>query len=244
MKRTEQPSFALDRESSSLHRQIVDYMRDQILSGNLKEGDVLPSERELAQRFGVSRMPVREALRILEYLGVVRHMRGKGEVVQRVNLGRLLTNVAPLLMETPSVLSDLYAVRLVLEEYAAALAARHCTDEDLAAIEASILSMEEGMHMGEPVEEPSLDFHTHVLGASKNKVLQMINIFLSEMQRFARKRTFQSREMQEMSLQYHKTIFSKIRNRDEQGSATAMREHLLYSGDRLEKRLKNSNGPS
>ena len=57
--------------SNKYYETILDWFKSQIMSGELKEGDTIPSERELATRFGVSRVPVREALRILEYIGIV-----------------------------------------------------------------------------------------------------------------------------------------------------------------------------
>ena len=57
--------------SNKYYEIILDWFKQQLMSGELKEGDVIPSERELAARFGVSRVPVREALRILEYIGIV-----------------------------------------------------------------------------------------------------------------------------------------------------------------------------
>ena len=57
--------------SNKYYETILDWFKSQIMSGELKEGDTIPSERELATRFGVSRVPVREALRILEYLSLI-----------------------------------------------------------------------------------------------------------------------------------------------------------------------------
>ncbi len=70
----------MDKSSEVLYAQIVERIRVWIIKGYLKEGDTLPSERELAQMFDVSRMPVSQALKILEFLGVVQHIRGKAFV--------------------------------------------------------------------------------------------------------------------------------------------------------------------
>lgn len=61
----------LDRNNKTLYGQIADILRERIMSGEFKPGDILPSERELAEEMQVSRIPVREAMKSLEYLGVV-----------------------------------------------------------------------------------------------------------------------------------------------------------------------------
>lgn len=60
----------LDRNNKTLYGQIADILRERIMSGEFKPGDILPSERELAEEMQVSRIPVREAMKSLEYLGV------------------------------------------------------------------------------------------------------------------------------------------------------------------------------
>ena len=71
--------------SNKYYETILDWFKSQIMSGELKEGDTIPSERELATRFGVSRVPVREALRILEYIGIVSNT-ADGMTVQKVDI--------------------------------------------------------------------------------------------------------------------------------------------------------------
>ena len=71
----------LDRNNKTLYGQIADILRERIMSGEFKPGDILPSERELAEEMQVSRIPVREAMKSLEYLGVVKQIRGKGVLV-------------------------------------------------------------------------------------------------------------------------------------------------------------------
>lgn len=74
----------LDRNNKTLYGQIADILRERIMSGEFKPGDILPSERELAEEMQVSRIPVREAMKSLEYLGVVKQIRGKGVLVQHL----------------------------------------------------------------------------------------------------------------------------------------------------------------
>lgn len=86
----------LDRNNKTLYGQIADILRERIMSGEFKPGDILPSERELAEEMQVSRIPVREAMKSLEYLGFVKQIRGKGVLLQTADLSRLLVLSSPL----------------------------------------------------------------------------------------------------------------------------------------------------
>lgn len=114
----------LDRNNKTLYGQIADILRERIMSGEFKPGDILPSERELAEEMQVSRIPVREAMKSLEYLGVVKQIRGKGVLVQTADLSNILKVVGPLVTTiTPQILLNLFDFRLAIEPYGAAQAA-------------------------------------------------------------------------------------------------------------------------
>lgn len=103
----------LDRNNKTLYGQIADILRERIMSGEFKPGDILPSERELAEEMQVSRIPVREAMKSLEYLGVVKQIRGKGVLVQTADLSNILKVVGPLVTTiTPQILLNLFDFRL------------------------------------------------------------------------------------------------------------------------------------
>ena len=122
----------LDRSHQTLYSQIANIWRDRILSGEFKPGDVLPSEREIAAELEVSRIPVREAMKSLEYLGVVRQQRGRGVVVQEADLGNALKVVGPLVTTiTPDILENLFDFRILIEPYAAEQAALYATESEL-----------------------------------------------------------------------------------------------------------------
>ena len=111
----------LDRNNKTLYGQIADILRERIMSGEIKPGDILPPERELAEEMQVSRIPVREAMKSLEYLGVVKQIRGKGVLVQTADLSNILKVVGPLVTTiTPQILLNLFDFRLAIEPYGAA----------------------------------------------------------------------------------------------------------------------------
>ena len=128
------------RSGNKYYEVILDWFRQQILSGQMKEGDPIPSERELASQFGVSRVPVREALRILEYIGIINNG-PDGMTIQRVDV-QLFTPGANFATEiTQETIENLFEVRIFLESAAAYYAALRHTDEDIVQIREAIQAM-------------------------------------------------------------------------------------------------------
>jgi len=216
----------LDRSADSLYVEIVERIRRSIQEGKLQEGDKLPSERELAQKFDVSRVPVREALKILEYLGAVQHVRGKGVFVKKIDYGQALNNIDFFLRDPESVLVDLMEAREPFEEKAAYLAALRRTPEDLAAMEDALLQMEFNISKGKDIREPSFQFHSALIAASHNQILIQINNFLADLLKFSRNYSLKDPEQYEATQVGHRRIFQKIKEQDAEGAVQAAREHL------------------
>ncbi len=219
----------MDKDSDVLYSQIVERIRQWLLKGYLKEGDLLPSERELAQLFDVSRVPVREALKILEFLGVVQRFRGKGVFVKNININQVLNKIGFLVLDSQHGLHDLFEAREAIENQAARLAAKRCTAEDLGAMEDSLLEMERNIQMKKDVTDASLRFHSAVIAATRNDVLIKVNEFLRELLRYSRRESLKDDNRQDVALVYHRKIFQAIKEGNVEGAGEAMREHLcLY----------------
>ena len=116
---------------------VAAHLRRQIVLGELKEGDQLPSESVLMEEFGVSRPTLREAFRILEAEGAITVRRGVrgGARVQAPDINVAARQIGLLLQYRGALLSDVYEVRAVLEPAAARMAARRRTSADLARLQ-------------------------------------------------------------------------------------------------------------
>ncbi|MDX9871610.1 MAG: FadR/GntR family transcriptional regulator [Clostridia bacterium] len=220
----------IDKSSDTLYVQIVERIRQWIMQGYLKEGDPLPSERELAQIFDVSRVPVREALKIMEFLGVVQHIRGKGVFVKKININNVLNNIDFLIVDPISGLHDFFEAREAIESQSAGLAAERRKPEDLEAMEEAIWEMERNIQLKRDVKGASLRFHAAVIAASHNIVLMKIYEFLSELLNYSLQESFKDLARYEPSLEHHKQIFQKIKEQDRQGAIEAMQKHIRESG--------------
>lgn len=223
----------LDRSAFSggkaLYSQIFHQIRQWIREGKIVEGDMLPSERDLAQMFDVSRVPVREALKILEFTGVAEHVRGKGVFVKKISINNLISNIDFVLMDSAHTLLDLFEAREGIEIQAASLAAQRWNDADMAAMEAAITSMERNLNTGRNILDTSMSFHTAVLAASHNKAIWEINQYLSDWLRLAREEIYKQMPVHQEGLNNHKEILERIRQRDGEGAASKMKEHLVRS---------------
>ena len=213
-------------ETDALYMQIVERIRQWILTGALKDGDLLPSERDLAQMFDVSRVPVREALKVLEFLGAVKHIRGKGVYVKKIGINHVLSNIDFLMTNPTHLLTDLYEARQGLEAEAALLASERATYQDLLQIESEIMEMEKIIALGGNASEASVQFHTAVIAASHNALLIRINEMFIDLLRFSRSRSHQKQSRYKDVLSDHRFILEKIRQHDGEGAARALREHL------------------
>ena len=227
---------ALEKKPSStkLYETILDWFRDQIMSGTLKKGDPLPSERELAARFGVSRVPVREALRILEYIGIVSNS-PDGMVVQGEEA--LLFDLKPDFAAaiTKEMMENLFEVRIFLESAAARCAANRRTEEDIGQMRQSIRTMLEAIdeqdEKAETMIKASHDFHFHVIDAAKNPVLSSVYRNLYDLLEVSKQRT----QVSDATVMDHEAILCKIESGDAEEAGRYMRFHL-------ERALKNLRG--
>lgn len=148
------PSFKPIRPSR-VSDEVVAQLRDNILSGQFKAGDRLPSERDLALDFEVSRVAVREALRNLEHSGFVCIRQGAtgGTFVQELTFDHLTMSFVDLFLAEKISIQELYHVRLLNEPEIARLAAQHVTPEDADRLRRALdeeekpsQSMEEDIH--------------------------------------------------------------------------------------------------
>lgn len=217
-----------ENSTDALYIQIIEKIRRWMREGGLKEGDQLPSERELAQMFGTSRVPVREALKILEFLGAVQHVRGKGVFVRKAKVSYIYKYIDFIVTDAMETLMELFETRTIIEKQTTYLAAQRRTNADLAKMEMVILEMEQSIRLGLDLDvaDTSYQFHTAVIAAAHNKVLITINESLAELLKFSRYKSLNDPQRYEASLEYHKRIFEKIRDQDADAAANLMQEHL------------------
>ncbi|GAA1569653.1 FadR/GntR family transcriptional regulator [Actinomadura kijaniata] len=159
---------------TTVTQRAIDQLKQKIASGELRPGQRLPTERDLAAGLGLSRSSMREAIRALTTLGVLESRHGAGVYVTSLEPGDLLETFGFLTeMSRGSSLVDLLQIRRILEPAAAATAAARRTDADLAAIEAHLTAMERAAEVEEFVTA-DLAFHRAVVAAAGNPALSAV----------------------------------------------------------------------
>lgn len=208
------------------YEQIIASINTAILRGDLKEGDRLPSERELADLFETSRVPVREAIKVLEFCGIVEQAAGGGMTVKNIELSSLLQKIYFVIATTDETLRELFEIRLRLEPYAAEKAAAERTEADLQEMKTAIESMEQDVELNRSPIANSLRFHNAVVNASGNDVLADVYKYLYSLLNFSRTRTLFALQHRPEALSYHKRIYGRILAGDIKGAGAEMRQHL------------------
>ncbi|WP_420994630.1 FadR/GntR family transcriptional regulator [Cupriavidus sp. 30B13] len=216
-----------DRSYQALARQIVQL----IASGELAAGMRLPSERTLAERFGVSRTSVREAIIALEVQGIVEVRLGSGIYVT-AGVGAA-PSARPVAFEFPRGPGPIEALRAraLIESQVAGLAATERKDADLDRIFAALATMRENMDDKAANEASDREFHLCIAAATGNNVLLHVVTAMWDGARsdplWAKiEQHFHSRKMRVASQEEHQRIFAAIMARDAEAARAAMSAHL------------------
>ncbi|WP_311209600.1 MULTISPECIES: FadR/GntR family transcriptional regulator [unclassified Aeromicrobium] len=219
-------------------QQVEKRIKQAILDGELKTGERLPPESELARQFGVSRTTVREALRSLSTQSLIDKVPGAGggsfvRAVDHQSLGDMLSesvgNLLSLGSIEPAEVSD---VRWYLELPAVRLAAQHRTDEDLEELR-QIVERQKAISVNDPdVPRLDVDFHSAVAKASRNRVLSSFVLALHEQVMPVRFLDL-SEEVGSRSVQQHLRIIRAVEMQDQAEAELAMSDHLAYLRDHM-----------
>ena len=205
---------------------VIDRIKGMIARGELKCGEKIPSERDLAERFNVSRVPIREALKILEYMGILDSSRGDGTYVRNITVEDLIGKMDFAVTATAE-------LRISLETFAAYYAALRRTDEDIDALRQTIVDMREAKklpHMDDAsiqhLRQLSHQFHRCLVRAAHNSVLSSVYENLYELLDISRQFTTNSSGISYNSILAHEAVFNKIIQKDAEGARESMQEHL------------------
>jgi DNA-binding FadR family transcriptional regulator len=218
------------------HEQVLDAIETQILTGHLRPGDRLPSERELALVLGVSRPSVREALRVLEWMGVIVAGVGSGKDAGSIIADRIsdaLSRVLRVHLALANVsLDHVVETRVSLEATAVVGAAQHATTSDLRKLGDIVQRMngDDPSLTPDRFNELDTDFHVAVAEASGNKLLAEMMQALRDVVRQEMVRAFERlddwRESARAIQSEHRAILDMIAARDPAGAQERMTDHI------------------
>jgi GntR family transcriptional repressor for pyruvate dehydrogenase complex len=214
-------------QTSRLYEQIVQQIEESIVKGVLKPGDQLPSERELALQFGVSRTAVRESVKALHEKGLVEAYPGRGTFITNGTSQSIrLTFDRMLKAGQQGGTAHLVEVREILEPEIAAFAATRADTEDIVSMREAIAVMDHAKKDPDAFIEADLDFHLALAEAAANPLILSLIDSIVGLLREQRMRTFCVEGGPERGQYHHKRILEAIEHRDSQGAREAMRAHL------------------
>jgi GntR family transcriptional repressor for pyruvate dehydrogenase complex len=205
---------------------VAEQIQRLIVDGALKPGDLLPPERELAERFAVSRSSVRDAIRTLEFVGLVVPRQGEGTVVADVSPEAVVMPIASVLMRKRELIEELLDIRKMIEPALAARAALRASREEIARLEDIFRRQREKTQRGEPAVEEDAEFHYQVALAAKNGVVRRVIDVLMRLLRETRARSLQTHGRPERSLAGHRRILEAIKRHDPKAAERAVRRHV------------------
>jgi fatty acid metabolism transcriptional regulator FadR len=213
--------------------QVVGAIRAAIVGGKYREGDSLPSERDLAAQFGVNRSSIREALLRLESWGLVHIKQGGATRVRDVfysaGLQMLPFLIAPDGELNQQLVADVMSVRVMFLSWTAELAAENATDEDVAALH-ELLDKLRDAHAIATIQRLDWAFFERLVQASRNRVLGLFTNALGDIYRRNEKHLRFLYRTAEFNTRHHEATVAAIEAGDALAAGRAMRAYGEESG--------------
>lgn len=213
-------------KSVRIYEDIVRQVKTLIADGRLKSGDRLPPERDLAERFRVSRTSVREALRSLQSRGLIEIRAGEGTFVRDVSVEALIEPLALVILPYREAAGELFEARRLLEPTIAAMAARRATRDELAEMERILAEQAREVAHGRTGMAQDSAFHAAIAQSAHNRAIVRILGALVDLLGQSREESLHTPGRPTRSHQDHRRILKAIRRRDEAGARRAMLVHL------------------
>ncbi|HEY3685374.1 MAG TPA: FadR/GntR family transcriptional regulator [Streptosporangiaceae bacterium] len=210
-----------------LYEQVVGALRDYVVESGLRVGGRLPPERELAERLGVSRTSIRQAIVALEVQGLVEVRHGGGTYLTR---DRLEPEPLERLVDRKRRLPEILDARDAIETKLAELAARRRDDADIAEMDAALAAMRAAIDRGELCVEEDRRFHGAIIAAARSQLLADFMAHLSGEVDESRRESLRQPGRPVQSLEQHVRVADAIRDGDPERAAAAMHAHVENVG--------------
>ncbi len=222
--------------------EIVDQFIDLIERGILKPGDKLPPEREMAKELGISRLPLREALKALQTMGFLDIQNRRKILVQPMTKSSLQDPLSHVLDGNIQKVFELLEIRKVLETWAASRATEMADQNDIEELEAIITRMKKDFKEGVLGDKADADFHLAISRATHNTILSHLMAtwyhLLWNCQKVSREKLFSKEENRKILLNQHIEIFEAIKDHAKERAGEAAQRHILFVEEELKKDLQ------
>lgn len=218
---------------SALVDRVVQSIQDQILSDRLPVGTKLPPERELAERLGVSRTVVREAVRVLAAKGLLVTSHGVGTTVRALTREEAVKPLNLFLRSTGRDISldHLHQVRSLIEMENTRLAAEQASEKDIEDLQRILVEMDAARNNAELFAAKDTEFHRRLAETTHNPLLILLLDSIQDLMADVRKFVARDDDLVERVMPAHTAILDSIKRRDAKKAGQTMREHLMAALD-------------
>jgi GntR family transcriptional repressor for pyruvate dehydrogenase complex len=213
------------RPRTLVYESVLEALKRDLLAGDRRPGDRLPTVSAMAEQMGVARGSVREAYRVLQNMGLVEMTQGRGTFVAELPTGEGGV-IRQFQLAEGETLADLFEARLVLEPAIAAYAAARASAAEIAAIVDTAREQDALYRAGEDFLEPDLRFHELLLTAAHNPVVGRMISAVNELLVDSRRRTMRIRGAAEKAVSYHLLVAYAVRDRDADAARAVMAQHV------------------
>ena len=210
-----------------LSNRVAKQLEELILTGTLRSGQRLPSERALAERFGVSRTVIREAVQSLAARGLLETRSGDGTFFSGPTAGAVSESLGLLLRSRSEefLVEHLHEVRKILEVAIAAQAALRATPEDISDLERILHNMEEAQD-STTWANLDVEFHRRLAAATRNPLFVILLDSIGDLLLEIRYRASRDPDAVAKAFYHHRNVFQKVRSKDPQAARQAMSAHI------------------
>ncbi len=213
-------------KKEKIFEDIVRQIRRFIKTGTLKAGDKLPPERDLALACKVSRASVREAIRVLESVGMVKTRVGDGTYVETSSVENLVEPLATIIAGGRESLMDIFAVRKMVEPLLTYLATERATADEVLHLKKILVRQRKKIGNQKVVTEIDYSFHLALAKMAKSEVFLKFYSTLAELITQTREEFLQEGDRPQKSVDGHEEIISAIEKRDPALAKKAMSRHI------------------
>ncbi len=216
-------------QSAKVFERVAEQIEKRILEGELRKGDRLPTERELAEQFQVSRTAVREAMKSLAQKGLIDMRPGRGTIVidgAREAMQNSISLMMKLKLGEVGGSDNLVEFRVILETEIAALAAARATEKEILAMREAIRVMDENLNDADAFISADNAFHEALAQATQNALILILINSIVHLLSEQRKQIFETEGGPQRGQIHHRRILESVMRRDPEAARAAMRSHL------------------
>lgn len=216
-------------KNEKTYKRIVWQIQELIREGSLAPGDRLLPERQLAETLNVSRNCVREALSVLEMMGLLEVSPGEGVCIKKASIDSIIEPLATVLWKDIEGMNYLFEVRQIVEVNAVQLATKRADEVDLYRVREAALQVARDIQAGIPPNESDTNFHLYLVAASKNPILSELAYMLSALMRARSYGPFRQEKLVQLSSDFamqHLKIYEALKERNAELAGALMLEHL------------------